>query len=133
MDDDACILIVEADVLVRNALADYLRDCGYRVLEVADGKEAREILLEPAAVVDVVLANVKAPKDSGFLLAVWVRANCPHVEVELVGSVEKATHKAGEICADGPEPSTPYDHKFVLERIRQLAAARERTKEKGDS
>ena len=133
MDDDACVLIVEADVLVRSALADYLRDCGYRVLEVADGNEAREILVEPAAAVDVLLANVKAPKDSGFLLAVWVRANCPHVEVELVGSVENATQKAGEICADGPAPSTPSDHKFVLDRIRRLMASREQTKEKGNS
>ncbi|HEY1735795.1 MAG TPA: response regulator [Methylovirgula sp.] len=129
MDDDACVLIVEGDILVRSALADYLRDCGYRVLEAANGDEAREILIEPAAAVDLMLANVNAPKDSGFLLAVWVRKNCPHVEVELVGSPETATQKAGDICADGPAPATPYDHKFVLDRIRRLMAARERSKD----
>lgn len=131
--DDACVLIVEADVVVRAALAEYLRDCGYRVLEVGNGSEAREVLSEPSASVDVVLANVHAPKDSGFMLAVWVKANCPHVDVELVGSVASAVEKAGDICAEGPAPASPYDHKFVHERIRRLLAARDRAQEKDES
>ena len=44
MDDDACVLIVEADVLVRSELADYLRVCGYRVLEAGDGQEEEPLL-----------------------------------------------------------------------------------------
>jgi CheY-like chemotaxis protein len=131
--DDTCLLIVEPDVLVRTTLAEYLRGCGYRVLEVADGAEAREILSEPSAGVDIVLASVYAPKEGGFLLALWVKANCPHIDVELVGSVASAVEKASDICADGPTPSAPYNYQFLHDRILQLLAARDRAKEKDET
>jgi len=35
------ILVLEKDILVRQPLAKYLRDCGYRVLEAVDDDEAR--------------------------------------------------------------------------------------------
>ena len=38
------ILVVETDILVRHVIADYLRGCGYRVLEAATGEEATLIL-----------------------------------------------------------------------------------------
>lgn len=131
--DDTSLLIVEPDVLVRTELAEYLRGCGYRVLEVADGAEAREILLEPSSRVDIVLANVHAPKDGGFLLAIWVKANCPHVDVELIGSVASAVEKASDICAEGPTPSSPYNYQFLHDRIRRLLAARDRAAEKDEN
>lgn len=126
--DDGCVLIVEADVLIRSPLADYLRDCGYKVFEVANGQEARRILGDPGVAIDIVLANVNAPMESGFALAVWIRANHPTVEVDLVGTVAAAVEKAADICEEGPAQSIPYDHKLVHDRIRQLLAARERTK-----
>jgi DNA-binding response OmpR family regulator len=124
--DDGCVLIIEADVLVRSSLADYLRDCGYTVFEASDGKQARQLLDDTGATVDIVLANVNAPKESGFTLAVWIRANYPAIEVVLAGTVAKAVEKASEICDEGPAQSVPYDHKLILDRIRQLLAARER-------
>ncbi|MHB8884094.1 MAG: response regulator [Methylovirgula sp.] len=128
--DDAGILIVEADVLVRHPLAEYLRECGYRVVEVADGAEARQVLAAPEAAIDIVLANVNAPKESGFGLAVWIRANCPTVEVVLVGSVASEVEKAGDLCEEGPARSKPYDHRLVHDQILQLLAARDRAKGK---
>jgi len=128
--DDAGILIVEADVLVRHPLAKYLRECGYRVVEVADGAEARQVLAAPEAAIDIVLANVNAPKESGFGLAVWIRTNCPTVEVVLVGSVASEVEKAGDLCEDGPARSKPYDHRLVHDQILQLLAARDRAKGK---
>jgi len=124
--DEACVLIVEADVLVRSSLADYLRDCGYKVMEAVNGHEAQQIVGEPQSSVDIVLANVNAPKESGFALAVWIRANHPAVEVELVGTLATAVEKAADICEDGPGQAPPYDHRLVYERIRQLLAARDR-------
>lgn len=126
--DKGCVLIVEADVLVRSSLADYLRDCGYTVFETSDGAQARQLLADTAASIDIVLANVNAPKENGFALAIWIRATYPAIDVELAGTVASAVEKAADICEEGPAQSVPYDHQLVHERIRQLLAARERAK-----
>ena len=38
------ILVVEDALLIRLAISDYLRDCGYRVLEAANANDAQRIL-----------------------------------------------------------------------------------------
>jgi DNA-binding response OmpR family regulator len=125
-----CVLIVESDVLVRHPLAQYLRDCGYRALEAQNSREARAILESDGAEIDVVLADVNTPHDSGFELAGWIRPRYPYIEILLAGTVAKATEKAGELCRDGPSVAKPYDHRLVLDRIRRLLAAREANKPK---
>ena len=55
-----CILLVERDVIVRTPLAEYLRECGYRVLEAVTAAEARTLL---AAANDITL--VLAEGDEG--------------------------------------------------------------------
>ncbi len=126
--DDGCILIVESDVLVRAPLAEYLRECGYRVLEAAHGDEARAILVKEGSAVDVVLANVNAPKESGFTLATWIRQSFPTIDVILVGTVAGAVEKAAELCEEGPADTVTYDHKYVHDRIRKLLAGRARAR-----
>jgi DNA-binding NtrC family response regulator len=125
-----CILLVERDILVRNPLADYLRDCGYRVIEAVDAAEAREVL---GAAVDValVLADASTPEEGGFALRAWIRENHREIEVILAGSVTRAVAKAGEICNDGPAVFKPFDHRSVLDTIRRLIAARDRNQPAG--
>ena len=120
-----CILLVEDDVLVRATLAEYLRQCGYEVLEAVDGGEARQLLALGGKTVSLVLAD--ADGDGGFSLAGWVRANHPGMEVVLTGSTARAAEKAGDLCREGPARSVPYDHSLLLDRIRRLSAARERS------
>lgn len=121
----SCILLVEDDVVVRAALAEYLRECGYEVLEAVDGGEARQLLALGGKTISLVLAD--ADGDGGFGLAGWVRANLPGVDVVLNGSTARAAEKAGDLCRDGPARSVPYDHSLLLDRIRRLSAARGRT------
>ena len=40
------ILFVEDEVLVRMPIAQYLRDCGYRVIEAANAEEAMTVLMQ---------------------------------------------------------------------------------------
>jgi DNA-binding response OmpR family regulator len=128
--DEPCVLIGEADILVRNPLAEYLRQCGYRVLEAVDAAEARQVLsggtprVDPR--VDIVLADANGADGGGFALAGWIRGNHPAVEVILAGSVARAAEKAGELCQDGPALTKPYDHQLLLAEIRRLLAVRER-------
>jgi DNA-binding response OmpR family regulator len=130
-DAEPSVMIVEADILVRHPLAEYLRECGYRVLEASHAAEARQVLTDGILSVDIVMAEIEGAEESGFALAAWVRANHPGVEVILTGSVVRATEKAGDLCLDGPALSKPYNHQLVLNRIRRLRAARDRNQSGG--
>jgi DNA-binding response OmpR family regulator len=123
-----CILIVDADILIRHPLAEYLRECGYRVVQAANLDEARKVFTQRRRrlAIDVVLADADAPgAENAFAFAAWVRANRLCVEVILAGSVDAAAEKAGELCEEGPL-SKPYDHQLVRDRIRRSLAARDR-------
>ena len=54
------VLVVEDDVLIRMPIAQYLRDCGYRVIEAANGDEALAVLLHEETNVDVVFSDIDA-------------------------------------------------------------------------
>lgn len=120
------LLIIEADLLIRTPLAEYLRECGFRVLEAHDANEARQVLAQAGTTVDVILADAEGAGESGFSFASWVRSQFPHIDVVLAGTVARAAEKAGEICAEGPALSKPYDHQLALREIRRLLAARDR-------
>jgi CheY-like chemotaxis protein len=87
------ILVVEDEVLVRTAIAEYLRHCGYDVIEAASADEAITILTEPDIKIDIVLSDIEMPGSmDGFGLAQWVRTNRPELKVVLTGTMEKAAH-----------------------------------------
>lgn len=118
------VMLVEADIIVRHALAEYLRECGFAVLEATDGDEARTVLSSPNIEIDVVLADMTTP-GSGFVLRQWIMSMglCP--EVILAGSLEKAVAHAGTLCnEEGPAVTKPYEHHLVLDNIRRAIARR---------
>jgi DNA-binding NtrC family response regulator len=125
-----CVLIVDADILVRHPLAEYLRECGYRAVQSADTNEAWELFTRSRRrrVIDVVLADVNAPgAENTFALATWIHAKHARVEVILAGTVDAATQKAGDLCGDCPTLSKPYHPQLLLVCIRRALAARDRT------
>ncbi|MCF8707197.1 response regulator [Rhizorhapis sp. SPR117] len=121
------VLLVDADILVRASLAAYLRECGLHVLEAANDEEARALLSEHSATIDILFADAGSAEAIGFALASLVRQEHPGIGVILAGNIETATRKAGDLCDDQPSISKPYDHRFVLDRIRRAVAARERS------
>jgi DNA-binding response OmpR family regulator len=123
---NATILIVESDVLVRMPIANYLRECGYKVLEALDSDEAITVLKSSDVQVDVILANPRRLKEStGFDIAKWVRGNKPEVEVLFSGTPQRAAALAGDLCAEGPDPA-PYHPQQLEQQIRQLMATRKK-------
>jgi CheY-like chemotaxis protein len=118
------VLVVEDEVLVRLAVAEYLRDCGYKVIEAADADEAVMVLEAPHVQVDVLFSDVDMPGSmDGFALAQWTRANRPGLEIILTGTVPRAVHAAADLCEEGPMPK-PYDPQSVHDRIKRLIASR---------
>lgn len=121
------LLVADSDVLVRHAIADYLRRCGYAVIEAASFEEARAVLRSPQLGPELVLSDVElAGEGNGFVLRALVRESCPDVEVILAGNVEAAARAAGDLCERGPHLARPHDPQLVLERIRRALATRVR-------
>src|ERR1700761_2132933 len=115
------VLVVESEVLVRHALSEYLRHCGYRVIEAASTQEAMTLLNNATVSVDVVFSAVEIEGSvDGFGLSKWVRENRPGVQVILSGSVVKAARAAGDLCEEGPHLTKPYEPQQVVEWIKKL-------------
>jgi DNA-binding response OmpR family regulator len=68
------LMIVEADILVRHPLAEYLRDCGYKVVEACNSDEATRLLEGGFSAVKLLLADAEAGDGGGFAFAARVRA-----------------------------------------------------------
>lgn len=119
------VLIADGDILSRHVIADYLRHCGYAVVEAANTDEAFLALGEPSLAIDVILCDVSAlGSRSGFELANWVRTNRPELEVKLASGLETVAQTAAELCQNGPHLKRPYEPLAVIDYIKQLRASR---------
>jgi len=106
-------------------LSEYLRTCGYRVIEAASGEEALTVLEDFDLSVDVALTEVALRgRLDGFQLAAWIRERRPQTAVILAGTPMRAAKAAGDLCEDGPLMSKPYDPQLVVDRIKRLLSVR---------
>jgi CheY-like chemotaxis protein len=120
--DPTTILVVEDEVLIRLAVADYLRVCGYRVLEASTGEEAQTIFGDDQRI-DVLLTDIDLGRGmTGFELARWAREAHPQVRVLLTSGVARMAQSAGELC-DLPLLKKPYPHERLVEEIRRRLGA----------
>src|SRR5262249_43959024 len=118
-------LVVEDDILVRMPIAQYLRDCGYKVIETVNATEAMEVLSHQETTVHVVFSDIEMPGAvDGFGLAKWISEHRPGLDVLLAGTVPRAVETAKELCDEGPVPK-PYEAQTVHNHIRCLLAARQ--------
>jgi DNA-binding NtrC family response regulator len=118
------ILVVEDDVLIRMPIAQYLRDCGYRVIEAVSADEAMSVLLHRETMIDVVFSDIEMPGSvDGFGLAKWIREHRSGMDVILAGTVPRTVEAAKGLCESGPVPK-PYEAQSVHNHIRRLLAAR---------
>ena len=124
---DQAVLVIDGDIVSRHAISDYLRHCGYAVVEAANTDEAMAALAELSLGIDVILCDMAAiGTRSGFELAQWVRDHRPELEVRLAGSVAVAAKTAAKLCETGPHLRRPYEPQAMVDYIKQLLAARDR-------
>ena len=120
------ILLVEADVIVRFAIADYLRTCDLVVVEVGSADEARAILVA-GPTINVLLSDAQlAGGGSGFVLAQWVRRHRPDIDVVLTASIASKAQAAAELAARDPVCRPPSDAAGLLARLNGMLAERKR-------
>ena len=123
------LLVIDGDVLVRHVISDYLRTCGYTVVEAASTDEAAIVLTDPTVDLDAVLCSADAPgEQSAFQLRAWAGIRKPGVQIILAGSVDAVADKAAELCDDGPQLRRPYDPQSVVEYIRRITGSRRSAK-----
>jgi CheY-like chemotaxis protein len=115
------ILVADGDVLVRHAIADYLRQCGYVVIEAASTDEAVKVLTEGTPALDAVLCDAECPGTlNAFQFRAWAMDHKQEVQVKLAGSIEAAAAKAAEFCDEGPHLARPYDPRSVVDYVRRV-------------
>jgi CheY-like chemotaxis protein len=117
--DPSTVLVVEDEVLVRLAVADYLRHRGYRVLEAKTGEEAQAVLRagEP---VEVLFSDVDLGSGmSGVDLAAWTREHFRDIRILLTSGVMRLTESTHRL-ADRPLLNKPYAYEELARLIQGL-------------
>jgi CheY-like chemotaxis protein len=119
------VVVVEPDVLARMVIADYLRDCGYKVVECPNAEDVF-IVLSAGRRIDAILCEVElSGRMNGFGLAHRVKESHPQVDVVLISGPAAAAHRAADLCDEGPL-ERPYHPRDVMRRLNRLRERRRR-------
>ena len=123
--DTPKLLFVEHDALERTAIAGYLRECGYQVVEAVSAEEAQAVLRERAAEIDIAFIAIDLPGEmDGFALARAIRERAAGIRVLLAASLEKAATLASQLCEEGPHLRKPYERQALVDWIKRLRVPR---------
>ncbi|MBU6464050.1 MAG: response regulator [Bradyrhizobium sp.] len=114
------ILLAEEDVLLRAPLAQYLRECGHRVVEATTAFEAKLALSKIDLNVSTVVTSVQLAGD-GFGISTWVRRHRPDVNVKITGTLRRAVEVIVDLCGGG---APHLDPQLLLRRMQQMLATR---------
>lgn len=115
------ILLVEDELLVRQSLQAVISNCGYSVLEVADGEEAVRIFRENAGRVDLVIMDMIMPKKNGWEALQEIRTINPEIR-----SIFLSGYTSDILESKGIEEGTellimkPVNPHLLLDAIRRL-------------
>jgi len=110
------ILFVEDDALVRMDMAEYLRECGYRVHGAANAAEALAALQAKFAI-DLVFTDINLGQGTnGVELARWILENRPGVKIIVTTGEDSAHDLPTEVGALLPKP---YTGRTLVARIKE--------------
>jgi CheY-like chemotaxis protein len=115
--NSSTVLIVEDDFFVRQDIAEYLRDSGYAVVDVATGEDALE-LCHADAPIDILVTDINLPGSiDGWDIAEAFRLALAGITV-IYASAHAINHAR---CVPGSRFfSKPYRSADILEACRQM-------------
>ena len=113
-DDELTILIVEDEEAVRRSMAAYLSDCGFHVMEAANGREGLEVL--GAVKPDLLLLDLRMPEVDGLQVLSRLRDLHPDLPVIVVSGVG--------VVSDAVEALRRGAWDFLLKPIEDLSVLR---------
>ena len=112
------VLVVDDEPIVRDVVVRYLERDGYRTLEAADGRRARELIErdEPSLVV----LDVMLPGTDGLALCRWIRSRSSLPVILLTARGEEADRIVGlELGADD-YVTKPFSPRELAARVRSV-------------
>jgi DNA-binding response OmpR family regulator len=130
------VLVVDDEAIVREVVVRYLEREGYRTLESADGRVARELIERERP--DLVVLDVMLPGTDGLALCRWIRSRSDLPVIMLTARGEEADRIVGlELGADDyvTKPFSPRELAARVRTVLRRAAPpepRERVLELGD-
>jgi CheY-like chemotaxis protein len=118
----SCILVVDDDQLVREAVSDALLDAGYAVAKATNGTEALDQLAEYPP--DAILLDLMMPGMDGWTVLEQIRgdARWQHIPVCLMSAapiVRRTAHERGVIAT----VEKPFGVQALLDEVKQLLAS----------
>ncbi len=109
--------------MVRMPIAEYLRDCGYNVVEASDACEAIAAM-DAEDQVSLVFSDIRMPgKMDGLGLAEWVRSHHPDIPVLLTSGYNGGRSLPATSGTASRFIEKPYSQNQVAQRIAVLLDA----------
>ena len=106
--------------MVRMPIAEYLRDCGYNVVEAGDAGEAIAAMGADTPI-SVVFSDIRMPgKMDGLGLAAWFQSHYPNVPVLLTSGYHGGRSSPGVAIPGTGFIEKPYSQNQVARRIAAL-------------
>jgi CheY-like chemotaxis protein len=113
------VLVVEDDSSIRLFVSEYLRHCGFRVLEAADADDAIDNMKFEARNICIVVSDIRLPGGmDGVELAHWIGSYAPGTPVILTSGYIGSTARAMNAYWTRDVLEKPYSNFELLRRIR---------------
>ena len=112
------VLAVDDDLVIREAVSDYLGQYGFRVTAVADGRAMQAVLAQE--VVDLLVLDLTLREEDGLALATGLREDSAIPIIMLTGRREEADRVMGLELAADDYLTKPFSPRELLARIRAL-------------
>ena len=112
------VLVVDDEPTIREVVVRYLEREGYRTLEAADGRRARELIeSDPPS---LVVLDLMLPGTDGLALCRWIRARSSVPVIMLTARGEEADRIVGlEVGADD-YVTKPFSPRELTARVRTV-------------
>jgi two-component system phosphate regulon response regulator OmpR len=118
MPNAGCVLVVDDDPAIREMLAEYFGSHGFAVAQAEDGASMRAELERAAP--DVVLLDLRLPREDGLSLARYLRERYDVGIIMVTGSGEVVDRIVGlEVGADD-YVTKPFDPRELLARVKSV-------------
>jgi PAS domain S-box-containing protein len=122
---DEVVLIAEDEPMVRNIMARTLQECGYSVLEAADGRAALKLLEQDNRRVSLIVADVVMPDMGGRELALHVAQRWPELPVLFTSGYTGLDVVRRGLLDEGREfLQKPLDPETLMRKVREMVDAR---------
>jgi PAS domain S-box-containing protein len=124
-DSEEVVLVAEDEPMVRSIMARTLRECGYTVLEAANGQEAVQLLEAEIRPVSLIVADVVMPDMGGQEMAMRVAERHPDVPVLFTSGYTGLDVVSRGLLEPGRDfLQKPLEPETLARKVREMVDAR---------